>query len=78
MPNLIPQEIIENKIYLIKGCKVMLDSDLANLYHVSTSRLNEQVKRNKKRFPKDFMFQLSKKEASILRSHFAISNRGCN
>lgn len=56
---LIPIEIIERKIYLIRGMKVMLDSDLAELYGVSAKRLNEQVKRNLKRFPPDFMFQLS-------------------
>ena len=60
--SLIPIEIIENKIYLIRGAKVMLDSDLANLYGVSIKRLNEQVKRNLKRFPSDFMFQLNEKE----------------
>ena len=54
----------------------MLDEDLANLYNVPTWRLNEQVKRNLKRFPRDFMFQLSKKESLILRSQFAISSHG--
>ncbi len=52
----------------------MLDSDLARIYGVTTKRLNEQVRRNKKRFPPDFMFQLTKKEAESLRSHFATSN----
>src|ERR1035437_7926283 len=56
---LVPAEFIERKIYFIRGQKVMLDSDLAKLYGVSTSRLNEAVKRNVKRFPKDFMFQLT-------------------
>ena len=51
----------------------MLDFDLAELYGVSTSRLNEQVTRNRKRFPEDFMFRLTKKETEILRSHFVIS-----
>ncbi|OYD16057.1 DNA-binding protein [candidate division WOR-3 bacterium JGI_Cruoil_03_44_89] len=52
----------------------MLDRDLAELYGVPTKRLNEQVKRNKKRFPKDFMFQLNKEEFDILKSHFATSS----
>jgi hypothetical protein len=58
----IPDEMIMNKIILIRGQKVMIDRDLAELYGTSTLRLNEQVKRNKKRFPPDFMFQLSDKE----------------
>ena len=62
MKDLIPIERIENKIYLIRGQKVMLDRDLAQLYGVSTKRLNEAVKRNAKRFPVDFMFQLTKNE----------------
>jgi hypothetical protein len=74
--SLIPQENIENRIIQIRGRKVMLDSDLAELYGVPTSRLNEQVKRNMERFPDDFMYQLSQEEAEILRSHFAISNKG--
>ncbi len=60
--NLIPQERIENKIYLIRGKKVMLDHDLAQLYGVSTKVLNQAVKRNKSRFPEDFMFQLTSVE----------------
>lgn len=63
---LIPQEKIENKIFLIRGKKVMLDADLARLYGVATKRLNEQVKRNRKRFPEDFMFQLTKEEQNEL------------
>jgi hypothetical protein len=59
---LIPPEIITNKIFLIRGAKVMLDSDLAFLYKVPTKALNQAVKRNRSRFPKDFMFQLSIKE----------------
>lgn len=66
---LVPQEIIESKIYLIRGRKVMLDSDLAKLYGVQTKVLNQAIKRNKKRFPADFMYQLTKKEYSSLRSH---------
>jgi ORF6N domain len=66
--------IIESKIYLIRGMKVMLDHDLAELYDVSTMRLNEQVKRNLKRFPSDFMFSLSDQEFRNLISQFAISS----
>jgi len=54
----------------------MVDFDLAELYGVPTKRLNERVSRNKKRFPEDFMFRLTKKETESLRSHFAISNMG--
>ena len=59
---IVPIERIESRILLIRGHKVMLDSDLAELYQVSTKRLNEQVKRNKDRFPADFMFKLTAKE----------------
>jgi hypothetical protein len=76
MRALIPAEVIERKIYLIRGHKVMLDSDLAELYGVTTKRLNEQVRRNLKRFPSDFMFQSSSKEAESLRSQIATSKRG--
>ena len=71
---IIPTERIERSIILIRGYKVMLDSDLAELYGVTTKRLNEQVKRNRDRFPKDFMFQLSRKEFDHLRSQIATSN----
>jgi hypothetical protein len=71
MKALVPIEVIEKKILLISGQKVMLDSDLAALYGVSTKRLNEQVRRNLKRFPRDFMYQLSAEEFESLRSHFA-------
>ena len=71
--SLIPIESLIDKILIIKNRKVMLDSDLALLYSVSTKRLNEQVKRNIKRFPSDFMFQLSQKEFESLKSHFATS-----
>jgi hypothetical protein len=69
---------IQNMIYEIRGFKVMLDSDLAKLYEVPTYRLNEAVKRNIKRFPPDFMFQLTDEEWKGLRSQIAISksNRG--
>jgi hypothetical protein len=60
--SLIPVDWIERSILIIRGQKVMLDSDLARLYGVTTKRLNEQVKRNEKRFPEDFMFQLSSEE----------------
>ncbi|MFH1959507.1 MAG: ORF6N domain-containing protein [Patescibacteria group bacterium] len=64
---------IQNRIYTIRGTQVMLDRDLAELYQVSTSRLNEQVKRNLERFPKEFKFQLTRKEFENLRSQFATS-----
>jgi phage regulator Rha-like protein len=67
---LIPSERIENKIYLIRAKKVMVDSDLADLYGVETKVLNQAVKRNISRFPEDFMFQLTKEEAGSLRSQF--------
>jgi hypothetical protein len=72
---LIPSEI-KNLIYHIRGKAIMLDSDLAKLYQVQTYRLNEAVKRNSKRFPEDFMFQLTNDEFESLRSQFAISKRG--
>jgi len=62
---------IERRILLVRGLKVMLDSDLAGLYEVSTKRLNEQVRRNLKRFPADFMIQLIPNEYASLRSRFA-------
>ena len=58
----IPDELIMNKIMIVRGVKVMIGSDLAELYGVSNKRLNEQVKRNAKRFPADFMFQLTEQE----------------
>ena len=76
MASLVPQEIIESKIYLIRGKKVMLDKDLAILYKVSTKALNQAVKRNYDRFPSDFMFQLTKEEAYSLRSQFVTLKRG--
>jgi len=72
---LIPLEVIERRIYLIRGHKVMLDSDLADLYQVETKALNRAVKRNRDRFPADFMFQLTPQEAkSFLRFQFGTSN----
>ncbi len=67
---------IEEMIYVFRGQKVMLDSDLAELYGVETKRLNEQVNRNLERFPEDFMFQLSPEEYESLRSQFATSKKG--
>jgi DNA-binding PadR family transcriptional regulator len=67
---------IDRRIYIIRGQKVMLDADLAQLYNVPTSRLNEQVKRNRGRFPADFMFQLHSDEVEILISQNAISSSG--
>ena len=74
MKDLIPTERIERAIFLIRGQKVMLDVDLANLYGVTVGRLNEAVKRNSKRFPRDFMFQLSLQELRNLKSQIAISS----
>lgn len=71
---LIPKERIENKIYLIRGKKVMLDRDLAQLYGVETSQLKRQVKRNIDRFPGDFMFILGKEEFENWRCQFGTSN----
>jgi hypothetical protein len=71
-----PPERIEGSILFIRGHKVLLDADLAALYGVTTKRLNEQVRRNRSRFPADFMFQLTSKEAGLLRSQFATSNKG--
>lgn len=75
--SLIPLGIIGSKILLIRGQKVMLDRDLAELYGVPTKRLNEQVQRNRRRFPKDFMFQLTWEESrEVLRSQFATLKQG--
>jgi hypothetical protein len=67
---------IEQAIHLVRGQRVMLDSDLARLYGVTTGRLNEQVSRNKNRFPEDFAFQLSQQEFTALISQIAISKPG--
>jgi hypothetical protein len=72
----IAEKRIIGKICYIRGYKVMLDQDLAELYQVPTKRLNEQVKRNIARFPKDFMFQLTEEEFENLRSQFATSSWG--
>jgi hypothetical protein len=73
---LVPVEIIERKIYLSRGCKVMLDSDLAELYQVPTKVLNQAVRRNFDRFPSDFMFQLNEEELEGLRSQIVTSKVG--
>ncbi|WP_246862659.1 ORF6N domain-containing protein [Pedobacter sp. KBS0701] len=73
---IIPDNIVVNKIYELRGLKVMLDSDLAELYGVETKRLNEQVGRNSDRFPEDFMFQLTDEEWLNLKSQFATSSWG--
>jgi hypothetical protein len=72
--DLIPLEVIEERIYLIRWHKVMLDSDLAELYGVETRALVQGAKRNLDRFPEDFMFQLTKEELQLWRSRIVISN----
>ncbi len=72
----VPVEFIERRIYLIRGQRVMLDTDLAALYQVTTGNLNLAVRRNLGRFPRDFMFQLSKAEFENLRLQFATSSSG--
>ena len=73
---IIPDEIIMSKIFYIRGQKVMLDNDLAELYGVETKRLKEQVKRNINRFPERFMFELSRQENELLRSQNATLKKG--
>ena len=70
---MVPDEVVMNKIYFIRGQKVMLDRDLAELYGVATKALKQAVKRNVKRFPEDFMFAMSKEELSDWRSQFVTS-----
>jgi hypothetical protein len=72
--SLVPVDQIAHAIHVIRGHRVMLDADLAVLYGVTTKRLNEAVKRNLRRFPADFMFQLTPEEAANLRSQFATSD----
>ena len=72
----ISAKIIKTKIFEIRGQRVMLDVDLAEMYQVETKRLKESVKRNITRFPSDFIFTLTQKEFQGLRSQFATSNRG--
>jgi hypothetical protein len=76
---IIPIESVEQRIFIIRGQKVILDADLAQLYGVTTKRLNEQVKRNRERFPEDFMFRLSLAEGKsipALRSQIATLKSG--
>ncbi len=72
----VPVQVVERRIFLIRGMKVMIDCDLAELYQVKTGNLNLAVRRNIERFPEDFMFQLSTNEAQSLRLQSAISNDG--
>jgi len=70
----VPDELVITKIYMIRGKKVMLDRDLAELYGVETRVLNQAVKRNEKRFPSDFMFRMSREELEDWKSQIVISN----
>jgi len=72
---IVPDEVVMNKIYLVRDQKVMIDRDLAELYGVETRVLNQAVKRNLKRFPEDFMFQMTDKELEDWKSQIVISNR---
>jgi phage regulator Rha-like protein len=76
MKHVIPLETIEQKIFLIRGHKVMMDRDLARLYGVTTFNLNKAVKRNLDRFPEDFMFQLTAEEFESLRFQIGMSKKG--
>lgn len=69
-------QVIQNRIYEIRGCRVMLDFDLAELYQVSTKALKQAVKRNLQRFPEDFMFEMNIEEWEILRSQIVTSSWG--
>ena len=73
---MIPDEVVMDKIYLIRGKKVMIDRDLAKLYNVETKVLKQAVRRNSDRFPEDFMFMLSNEEFAILRSQIVTSSWG--
>jgi len=73
---LVPTEVVERRIFVIRGQKVILDNHLAELYEVPTYRLNEAVKRNRRRFPADFMFQITRREAESLTSQTAMSKPG--
>ena len=73
---IVPIGLIESRIYTVRGQRVMLDSDLAEVYGTTTKRMNEQVKRNEDRFPKEFAFRLSKSEWEVLRSQIAASSGG--
>jgi hypothetical protein len=76
LETLVAEQKILNRIYIVRGQKVMIDEDLAEMYRVETRRLNEQVKRNINRFPKDFMFTLTAKEYENLKSQNATSSWG--
>jgi len=76
MSNIVSTEQIEHQILLFRGQKVLLDVHLAALYGVTTKRLNEQVRRNRSRFPDDFMFQLTQVEVQALKSQIATSKAG--
>jgi hypothetical protein len=78
MKELIPPEVVENKILLIRGHKVILDRELAALYGVTTGNLNKTVSRNLNNFPPDFMFQLSSEEYKTLRFQFGILEKGAH
>ena len=73
-----PAPLIESRIFIIRGHKVMLDTDPASLYEVETRPLNRAVRRNAERFPEDFMFQLTKEGREALRSQIVISTRGAS
>ncbi|MFA5928068.1 MAG: ORF6N domain-containing protein [Candidatus Margulisiibacteriota bacterium] len=75
-PDLVAIETIEDRIYVIRGKKVIIDKDLADLYGVDTKQLNRQVRRNLERFPDDFMFYLNKEEADILKCQNGTSSWG--
>ena len=75
---IVPEEVIVTKIYFVRGMKVMLDRDLAELYQVETKQLKRQVKRNLDRFPEDFMFELTKNEYDFLRSQIGTLKRGAH
>ena len=76
MNKTVPVERITNKIFFVRGVKVMLDQDLSELYGVETKQLKRAVRRNKDRFPSDFMLELTKKEYDDLRRHFGTLKRG--
>jgi len=74
IPKIFPDDVVLTKIYLIRDHKVMIDKDLAELYGIETKRLKEAVRRNRKRFPEDFMFEMTKEELENWRTQFATSN----
>ena len=73
--NIVPQDIIQSNIFFVRGKKIMLDKDLAILYSVIPIRLREQVKRNIRRFPPDFMFRLNQRETALMVSQIAIPSK---